>query len=167
MLEFLDFERQLERESSKKSTVLVLDHISDPRNLGAIVRTAAFFGVRWIIVPERRQVLLTQTAVNTAQGGFSLTSIVVVVNVSRTLERLKELDYWVLGTTMDGQPVDSFRGKFERQVIVLGSEDKGISPVALTKCDVKMSIPGAPKSLDSLNVSVAAGIILQRLMVLP
>ena len=143
--------------------VLVLDHISDPRNLGAIVRTAAFFGVRHVVVPEKRQVLLTQAGVNTAQGGFALTDLVVVVNVSRALEELKAHDYWVLGAAMGGEPIAGVRGRFDRQVLVLGSEDKGISPNVLGKCDVVVAIPGAPKSLDSLNVSVAAGILIHEL----
>jgi 23S rRNA (guanosine2251-2'-O)-methyltransferase len=143
--------------------VIVLDHISDPRNLGAIVRTAAFFGVRHVIVPEKRQVLLTQAGVNTAQGGFALSDLVVVVNVSRALEELKRNDYWILGAAMGGNPVSTVRGRFNRQVLVLGSEDKGISQHVLGRCDVQVAIPGAPKSLDSLNVSVAAGILIHGL----
>ncbi|MCX6125676.1 MAG: RNA methyltransferase [Proteobacteria bacterium] len=162
-----NFEASLTESPKSPRSVLVLDHISDPRNLGAIVRTAAFFGVKHVVVPERRQVLLTQTAVNTAQGGFALCDLVVVVNVARTLEQLKLVDFWVLGAAMDGEPLDRVRGKFPRQAIVLGSEDKGISQNVLNKCDVKVSIQGAALSLDSLNVSVAAGIVLQRLIVLP
>jgi 23S rRNA (guanosine2251-2'-O)-methyltransferase len=150
-------------ESAVNRLVLVLDHISDPRNLGAIVRTAAFFGVRHVIVPEKRQVLLTQAGVNTAQGGFALTDLVVVVNVSRAIEELKQKDYWILGAAMGGEGISAVRGRFERQVLVLGSEDKGISQNVLGRCDVVVAIPGAPKSLDSLNVSVAAGILIHEL----
>ncbi len=143
--------------------VLVLDHISDPRNLGAIVRSAAFFGIKQVIVPERRQVLLTQSGVNTAQGGFALCDLIVVVNVSRALEELKEQDYWVLGAAMGGEPVRGLRGRYKKQVLVLGSEDKGISQHVLGRCDVVVAIPGAAKSLDSLNVSVAGGILIHEL----
>jgi predicted rRNA methylase len=145
------------------SLVLVLDHISDPRNLGAIVRSAAFFGVKQVIVPERRQVLLTQAGVNTAQGGFALCDLVVVVNVSRAIEELKNHDYWVLGAAMGGEPVRALRGRYKKQVLVLGSEDKGISQSVLSRCDVVVAIPGAPKSLESLNVSVAGGILIHEL----
>lgn len=166
LIDLTTFEQTL-ASSKGKMSILVLDHISDPRNLGAIIRSAAFFGVKHVIVPERRQVLLTHSAVATAQGGFALCDLVVVVNVARILQQLKEHRFWILGAAMDGEPLDNFRGKFERQVIVLGSEDKGISPNVLSKCDVKVAISGAKHSLDSLNVSVAAGIMLQRLVVLP
>lgn len=149
--------------TNEQSLVLILDHISDPRNLGAIVRSAAFFGVRHVIVPERRQVLLTQAGVNTAQGGFALTDLVVVVNVSRAIEELKSKDYWVLGAAMAGESISKIRGKFKKQVLVLGSEDKGISQNVLGHCDVLVSIQGAENSLDSLNVSVAAGILINEL----
>lgn len=165
MLDITEFERILPITYATHGAILALDHISDPRNLGAIIRSAAFFGVKHVIVPERRQVLLTQSAVNTAQGGFALTDLIVVVNLSRTLEMLKDHGFWILGTTMDGDTVESLRGKYEKQILVLGSEDKGISPGVLSRCDLKMSIAGAKTRLDSLNVSVAAGIFLQRLVV--
>jgi 23S rRNA (guanosine2251-2'-O)-methyltransferase len=159
-----DFLSELEEDDSELlNLVLVLDHISDPRNLGAIVRSAAFFGIRHVIVPERRQVLLTQASVNTAQGGFALTKLTVVVNVSRALEELKSRDFWVLGAAMSGEPVARVSGRYDKQVLVLGSEDKGISPGVLSHCDVVVSIAGAEKSLDSLNVSVAAGILIHEL----
>ena len=165
MLDWTQFLTYIDRAKDRvHDLVLVLDHISDPRNLGAIVRSAAFFGVEYVIVPERRQVLLTQASVNTAQGGFALTELVLVVNVSRALEELKKKGYWVLGATMRGEHVSSIRGRYEKQVLVLGSEDKGISQHVLEGCDVLVSISGAEKSLDSLNVSVAAGILLQQLV---
>jgi predicted rRNA methylase len=161
----VDFEGPFLAKIGKSATVLVLDHISDPRNLGAIVRSAAFFGVRHVIVPERRQVLLTQTAVNTAQGGFALVDLFVVVNVSRTIEMLKEHGFWIIGAALEGSASDSLRNKFERQAIVLGSEDKGISANVLSKCDVKVTIAGAKQRIESLNVSVAAGILLSELVI--
>lgn len=167
----VDWTTFIERISSSKKSennlILVLDHISDPRNLGAIVRTAAFFGIRHVVVPEKRQVLLTQASVNTAQGGFALTDLVVVVNVSRALEELKHNDYWILGAAMGGEDVTRVKGRFERQVLVLGAEDKGISQHVLGRCDVQVAIPGAVKSLDSLNVSVAAGILIHGLFTAP
>ncbi len=166
--EMIEWSECLERIQSRKNLgrelILVLDHISDPRNLGAIVRTAAFFGVKHVIVPEKRQVLLTQASVNTAQGGFALTDLVLVVNVSRTLEELKRNDYWVLGAAMGGEPLAKVRGRFDRQVLVLGAEDKGISQHVLGRCDVQIAIPGGDRTLDSLNVSVAAGILVHGLV---
>lgn len=167
MMDWLSFETYLSKLARPNELILALDHISDPRNLGAIIRSAAFFGVTKVIVPERRQVLLTHAGVGTAQGGFALCDLVVVVNLSRALEELKEKGFWILGAAMNGEPVDKIRGRYERQVLVLGSEDKGISSNVLTKCDVHVSIGGSANTLESLNVSVAAGILLQRLIVLP
>ena len=157
-------EKQKTTTAGADRLILVIDHISDPRNLGAIVRSAAFFGVRHVIVPEKRQVLLTQAGVTTAQGGFALTDLVVAVNVSRVLEELKQHEYWILGAAMGGEAISAVRGRYDRQVLVLGSEDKGISPTVMGRCDVVVAIPGALKSLESLNVSVAAGILIHELV---
>ncbi|MCX6108663.1 MAG: RNA methyltransferase [Proteobacteria bacterium] len=160
-LKALDFDACLKRlQPRTHDVVLALDHITDPRNLGAIVRSAAFFGVREVIVPERRQVLLTQAAVNTAQGGFALTELVVVTNLNRALGELKDLGYWLIGTQMSGEPFHKLARVYERSVVVLGAEDTGLSKGVSESCDRLASIPGLAGGLDSLNVSVAAGIIL-------
>ena len=83
-----------------QSTVLALDHVTDPRNLGAIVRTAAYYGIKYIILPKDRQVLLTPASVGTAQGGFALTNLVVVTNLARFLGVLKSKNYWVIGAAL-------------------------------------------------------------------
>jgi 23S rRNA (guanosine2251-2'-O)-methyltransferase len=142
-----------------QSFILALDHVQDPRNLGAILRSAAFFGVRSILVPERRQVLLTQASVATAQGGFALCDLVCTVNLARTLRDLKDHGYWILGATMDGETIDRVAGQYEKTVLVLGAEDTGLSRGIEDTCDRKVAIRGAGQ-LDSLNVSVAAGILL-------
>ena len=143
-----------------QDVILALDHITDPRNLGAIIRSAAFFGVREVIVPERRQVLFTQAAVGTAQGGFALTDLVVVVNLARTLAALKAKGYWVVGTAMDGEPYTDVAHVYDKVVLVLGSEDTGLSKNVRDLCDRLAAIPGRAGGLDSLNVSVASGIFL-------
>ena len=122
------FEKRLETGPAREhDLILALDHITDPRNLGAVVRSAAFFGVREVVAPERRQVLFTQASVATAQGGFALTELVCVVNLSRTLDELKERGYWIIGTAMDGLPYADLVGKYEKVVLVLGSEDSGLA----------------------------------------
>lgn len=145
----------------KSDLVLALDHITDPRNLGAIVRTAAFFGVREILVPERRQVLLTQAAVHTAQGGFALTDLICVVNLARYLRQLKDIGYWIIGTDMEGEPYREVAGIYEKSLLVMGAEETGLSRNVRELCDRIVAI-SAPHGggLESLNVSVAAGIML-------
>lgn len=149
-----------------KDLVVALDHTTDPRNLGAIARSAAFFGVREIFLPERRQVLLTQAAVSTAQGAFALTDLVCVVNLNRTLDELKERGYWVIGADMVGEPVQKLGGVYEKVVLVLGNEESGLSKNVRERCDRIGAIFPPTKTddtLESLNVSVAAGIMLASL----
>jgi len=158
----LQSESDLDARISSRANdlLLALDHVSDPRNLGAIVRSSAFFGVREVVVPERRQVLLTSASVNTAQGGFAITDLFTCVNLGRTLERLKADGYWIVGADMGGEPFASVAGFYAKTVLVLGAEDSGLSPGIRAKCDRIVSIQGIPGSLESLNVAVAAGILL-------
>lgn len=155
-----DFFQHIEKlQSEDRLVVLVLDHITDPRNLGAIVRSAAFFGMRYVIAAKDRQVGITQGAVNTAQGGFAWTNLVQVANVARVLESLKEKGFWVAGADMQGEPLAKIAGKYEKCAYVLGSEDKGLSDLVKKRCDLVVSIPGGA-ALESLNVSVAASILM-------
>lgn len=163
-------ERALHERITERAQDLIvaLDHITDPRNLGAIARTAAFFGVRELLAPERRQVLLTQASVATAQGGFAVTDLVCVTNLTRSLETLKELGYWIIGTAMDGEPIGEVVGFYNKSVLVLGNEESGLSQLVRQRCDRLVRIDGIPvpgytMGLDSLNVSVAAGIFLHAL----
>ncbi len=152
------FEKRI--EGRVKDLIVAVDHITDPRNLGAVVRSAAFFGVKEVIAPERRQVLFTQAAVNTAQGGFALCDLVTVVNLSRALSDLKDKGYWIIGTAMDGEPMTKVAGTYEKVVLVLGNEESGLSQGIRKQCDRLASIPASGATLESLNVSVAAGIFL-------
>lgn len=152
-------------QSRTRDLIIALDHITDPRNLGAIARSAAFFGVRELLAPERRQVLLTQASVATAQGGFALTDLVCVTNLARALEALKERGYWIIGTAMDGEPLAKVAGTYDKTVLVLGNEESGLSQLVRQRCDRVVRIDGSPAlghdvGLESLNVSVAAGILL-------
>lgn len=158
-LDAADLEARIDGRS--RDIIVALDHITDPRNLGAIVRSAAYFGVREIIAPQRRQVLFTQASVATAQGGFALTDLVCVVNLARTLRSLKDAGYWIVGTAMDGEPLAQIKSVYDKVVLVFGAEDTGLSQNIRELCDRLAAIPtGGGPTLDSLNVSVAAGIFL-------
>lgn len=142
--------------------IIVLDHIMDPRNLGAIVRSAAFFGVRDLVIAKDRQVSITAAAVATSQAGFAVTTITEVVNLGRVLDELKSSGYWVLGADMEGEPIETLAGVYERTVLVMGSEDKGLAAQIRKRCDRMVKINGY-SGFDSLNVSVACGICLHEL----
>jgi 23S rRNA (guanosine2251-2'-O)-methyltransferase len=158
-LELPSFEKRIADRTS--DLILVLDHIEDPRNLGAIARSAGFFGVKEIIVPERRQVFLTQSAVATAQGGFAVCDLVCVPNLVRYVEKLKkENGYWLIGADMQGEHFAKLAGEYQKVLLVLGSEGSGMSRMMREACDRVAMIPGKADALESLNVSVAAGILL-------
>lgn len=145
------------------ATILALDHLQDPHNLGAIARSAAFFGVKHIVAPDRRQVLLTPAAIKTSQGAFAVADLYTVTNLVRTLKKLKEQGYWIIGTDMEGEPIEKVAKQFEKRVLIVGSEGTGLGNLVRRTCDVMAKIPTQSSTLDSLNVSVATGICLYEL----
>lgn len=158
-----DFFSALEKNPESNPLVLVLDHIHDPRNLGAIVRSCAFFGISTIIAPSRRQVLLTQASIATAMGGFAYCRLFEVVNLSRFLSKAKERGYWIIGADQGGSDLFKTDLKFPKTMLVLGSEESGLQRVVREACDLVVAIPGSQERIESLNVSVAAGILLSHL----
>jgi 23S rRNA (guanosine2251-2'-O)-methyltransferase len=142
--------------------ILVLDHIQDPRNLGAIIRSAAFFDVRFVFIPERRQAPMTSVVASTAQGGLALTNVVRVTNLSRLIRELKEKGFWILGADMSGKPINSHTKNMGKTALVLGSEGDGLGHQVKNQCDILVGLPSL-SGLDSLNVSVAAGILISQL----
>ncbi|MCY4380800.1 MAG: 23S rRNA (guanosine(2251)-2'-O)-methyltransferase RlmB [Proteobacteria bacterium] len=145
--------------------VVILDHIHDPRNFGAIIRSAAFFGVRYLFIPKDRQVPLTETVVHCSRGGVGYVQVIQVVNLSRIIKRLKSLGYWILGADIcaNAENISDLTGFYDRVALILGHEGSGLSTAVKKKCDRKVTIPGNNSSISSLNVSVAAGILLQAL----
>jgi len=151
-----DFCRKL--GENKGALVLMLDGITDPHNLGAILRSADQFGVDLVIIPERRSVQANETVVKVSSGAAQYVNLAVVTNLARELDVLKEHGFWVYGADMAGE--NSYNEKFSsRSVIVMGSEGDGISQLVRKKCDYITSIP-MQEHIDSLNVSVATGILL-------
>jgi len=155
-----------ELKSKEPQNTLLLDHIQDTQNLGAIARSCAFFGVERIIVPADRQTIFSSGAVKSSRGGFAYVDIFRVKNISRSLTNLKKKGYWIVGTDMSDassyQNIPIQKLDLSPVVLIMGSEGKGISPNILKACDQLVHIPAANK-LDSLNVSVAAGICLHHL----
>jgi len=158
-------EEQLLSEAVNRSEDLIIacDHVTDTRNLGAIARTAAFFGVSTLIMPKDRQAPITSATLGTAQGAFATVSPTEVTNLGRTLMALKDSGYWIAAADMVGTSVDKMPTRYEKLVLVLGSEDKGVAAQILNKSDFTLSIPSFGGKLESLNVSVAAGILIHAL----
>lgn len=138
--------------------LILLDGITDPHNLGAIVRTAECVGAHGVIIPERRASGLTPTAAKAAAGALNHMKIARVTNINRTIDELKERGVWILGTSMDGQ--NAFKADLTGPMaLVIGSEGDGISRLTLEKCDIKVTLP-MKGHIESLNASVAAGVMM-------
>ena len=148
--------------SKKKSSnpiILALDGITDPHNVGAIIRSAEAFDCKGIIIPQRRSAGLTGTVAKVAAGALEYLPVSRVVNLNRALVELKKNGYTIIGLSGDGQiSISNFHEKMPL-VVIIGAEDKGISLLTQKKCDYLLNIPLKGKT-SSLNASVAAAISL-------
>ena len=139
--------------------LIALDGVTDPRNLGAIIRTAAAAGVVGLLLPERRSAAITATVAKTAAGALGSLAISRVVNLADALRCCQDRGFWVYGAAATGGE-DLYSVKWpEAVVLVLGSEDKGLRPLVEKHCDHLITIPLAVAS-ESLNVSIASAITL-------
>ena len=138
--------------------VVILDHIEDPHNFGAIIRSSEAFGVDAIIIPNDRSVNITSTVVKTSVGTIDKVKIVNVSNINNAIEKLKKLGYWIVGTDMNG--TDYTKIDYRTKIaLVIGNEGKGISKITKENCDYIAKIP-MTGTVNSLNASVACGIFL-------
>ena len=152
----------LAQERGEDPFLILLDGVTDPHNLGAVIRTAECVGAHGVIVPERRSVGLTPAAVKASAGAVEHVKVARVVNLTRTLEDLQKQNIWAYAVTMDGEDYNDvdFSGGV---ALVIGAEGEGISRLTLEKCDRKVSLP-MKGVLDSLNASVAAGVMMYRVL---
>lgn len=158
---YKDLGELIEQAKSKTDhpVIVVCDGITDPHNLGAIIRTAEALGAQGLVIPQRRAVGLTSTVMKVASGALETFPIARVVNLGRALEELKEAGFWIYGTTSEtGKLLHTIDLKGSI-VLVIGSEDDGLSVRTQHCCDVLVSIPLQGKT-PSLNASVAAAMIL-------
>ncbi|HEX8985716.1 MAG TPA: 23S rRNA (guanosine(2251)-2'-O)-methyltransferase RlmB [Bryobacteraceae bacterium] len=139
--------------------LVILDGVEDPHNLGAIVRTAHAAGADGIVVPERRAAGLTETVAKAAAGALEHLPVARVTNISRALETLKQRGFWIYGLDERGDHTYDRVQFTEPSALVLGGEGRGLHELVRRHCDFLVRIPLAGK-ISSLNVSVAAGIVL-------
>ncbi len=160
-------ENLVSQESSTQSmgcVGLILDQIQDPRNFGAILRSASFFGVKFVIYATDRQSDLTGLVVKTSAGGAFSLKLIPVVNINRAMKSLKDKGAWIIGTALsDSAQLPSQIPKDRSYVLVLGNEQKGMRQEVQKNCDYLVKIPGGNAYVDSLNVSVAAGLLIHSL----
>ncbi|GAA5198005.1 23S rRNA (guanosine(2251)-2'-O)-methyltransferase RlmB [Rugosimonospora acidiphila] len=140
--------------------LVALDGMTDPRNLGAVVRSAAAFGAQGVVIPERRAAGMTATAWRTSAGAAARVPISQVTNLTRTLKRCQEEGFMVAGLDADGEtPLHELEAATGPLVVVVGSEGRGLSRLVGETCDLSVSIPMA-SAVESLNASVAAAVAL-------
>ncbi len=147
-----------ELKSISNPLVVMLDHIEDPHNFGAIIRTCESAGVDAIIIPDDRSVEVNSTVVKTSVGTIDRVKIIKVKNLVNTIKSLKKDGFWIFGTDMQGEDYSKldYKGK---TVIICGNEGSGMSRLVKENCDFIASIP-MQGTVNSLNASVATGIII-------
>ena len=156
---FVQFEQTVSEISKKDSaTVVLLDSVTDPHNVGAIIRSCDQFGADLVVIPERHSASDGEVVMRASAGAAAWVPVSIVTNLSRAAEYLKVHGFWIYGADAGGSALGktNFSGK---NAIIMGSEGSGMSRLLREKCDVILSIPTCGK-LDSLNVSVAAGVLL-------
>ena len=146
-----------------KPFVVILDHIVDPHNFGAIIRTCEAAGVDGIIVPKDRSTTVNSTVMKTSAGALNNIKICMVTNLNKTIDELKKKGLWIIGTDMvNSSPYDSINYDIPLALII-GSEGFGMSRLVKESCDYIVSIPMKGK-INSLNASVAAGILIYKII---
>ena len=145
------------REKGEAPLIIICDEITDPHNLGAIIRTAECAGAHGVILPKRRAAGLTATVVKASAGAIHYTPVAKVTNIVSTIEQLKEKGMWFVCADMDGELM--YRQNLTGPIgLVIGNEGKGVSRLVKEHCDFISSIP-MKGDIDSLNASVAAGVL--------
>lgn len=147
----------LAKEKKEDPFIFLLDNIEDPHNLGAIIRTANLVGAHGVIIPKRRAVGLTAVVAKTSAGALNYTPVAKVTNLSAAIEELKKKGLWFVCADMSGDVMYKLNLKGPIG-LVIGNEGEGVSRLVKEKCDFMAAIP-MKGEIDSLNASVAAGIL--------
>jgi len=159
ILEVDDYKyKSLKEVDLSQKRIVILDHLEDPHNFGAIIRTCEASGVKTIIIPKDRSVNVNPTVVKTSTGALEYVDIVEVSNLRNAIDYLKKNDYFVYGAEADGRLYDEVSYS-DKMVLVIGSEWNGISRVVREACDEIISIP-MRGHVNSLNASVSFGVLI-------
>jgi 23S rRNA (guanosine2251-2'-O)-methyltransferase len=157
MLDFRTFERELRPD--EKTMLVLLDELTDPHNVGAIIRSAAAFGAAAVLMPSHNQAPITGAVVKASAGMAFRVPIVSIGNVNQTVDALKDIGFRTYGLVMDGTKNIS-EEKFDAPaLIIIGNEGAGIRQKTLERCDVKLRIPMDERA-ESLNASVSAAVVM-------
>ena len=153
--EYSDLDEIINQENG---FIVILDHLEDTHNFGAIIRTCAAAGVDGIIIPKNRSVSVNSTVMKTSVGTALNMKICMVTNLNQSINYLKSKNFWIYASDMDGDVYSKV--KYDGNVaLIIGNEGKGVSDLVKKSADFTISIPMS-KEVESLNASVAAGIII-------
>ena len=148
--------------NKEKCFVIILDHIEDPHNLGAIIRTVEASGADGIILPINRSVSVNETVMKTSVGALYNVKIASVTNLHNTIKKLKKEGFWIIGTDLDGEDYTKIKYP-NKTALVIGSEGFGMTRIVKESCDFIATIPMHGK-VNSLNASVATGIMIYEVL---
>lgn len=163
VLEIEDFKYSDLEEFSEGDSLIILDHLEDPHNLGAIIRTAEAFSIDGVIIPKDRSASVNYTVMKTSAGALSNMKVAQVTNINTSIKRLKEMGYWIVGASLDAK-LDFRKVDYSGKIaIVIGNEGKGISKSTLNHLDYNVKIPMSGE-VNSLNASVAAALMIFELV---
>jgi 23S rRNA (guanosine2251-2'-O)-methyltransferase len=162
---FIELKKLIERlADTSRALVVVLDHIQDPQNLGALCRTAEALGAKGLVIPKHRSAPVTGTVFSASAGAVATLPLVLVANIGESLRQLKEAGFWIVGSTLsEGATNVSEMPDFEKMALVLGAEGQGMAPLTEKLCDWKLQIP-LRGMVQSLNVSAAGAILMHELL---
>ena len=158
VVDIYDYEYKELEDCFNDDFVVILDHLEDPHNFGAIIRTCECAGIKHIIIPKDRSVRVNETVIKVSSGAISYVDIIMVSNLTNAINKLKKENFFIYGADMDG--VNYLEEDYaDKKVLVIGNEGKGISPIVSENCDEIISIP-MKGNINSLNASVSAGILI-------
>ena len=152
-------EAEMFNNMPKNPFIVILDHLEDPHNFGAIIRTCEAAGVDYIIIPKDRSVRVNKTVMKVSAGALNNVKIVMTTNLNRFINKIKENGVWVVGTALSDSVYYDKVDYNMPVALIIGNEGKGISQLVKKNCDFVVKIPMIGK-INSLNASVAAGIMI-------
>ena len=152
----------LEEINKNEKNIVILDSLNDSQNVGSILRTSYLFGIKTIISNKDNSFKINPFLIKSASGAFEKINFIEVINLNRTVEKLKKMGYWIVGFDMNAKSNISEVPKDLKKVLIFGSEGKGIRPLILKNCDfkTKISLKVEDRKIDSLNVSNCVSIAL-------
>lgn len=159
IMEIEDYKYSDIKEVYDKNFIVILDHLEDPHNFGAIIRTCEAAGVDAIIIPKKRSVEINSTVMKVSAGALNNIKIVEVNNLVNAMEKLQDNGFWIYGTDMENSEVYTDVKYDAKTALVIGAEGNGIGRLVREKCDFVVNIPMTGK-INSLNASVAAAIVI-------